>query len=257
MKLNYREKVILAVFLALAILVGGFFGLVKPKNDTIKTDKKTLSTEREKEKEVKAKIAQIGTLQDTIKQLVKDTTEITDHFVDKSKDENPVLLDEFMQHFADENEIRITNLAVGDMTEKTLDYYYIEVNEIGSGLRELADFTGDYLENTNEQQAEQNQLSQREKPTVLEQVYVFEGKGKKESLWKLMDAINDYSDALLITSVEYDKVQEEGEDGNQKPDDEKSDEEREIKPEDEVSIKMNISLYSVYDLIMPEYEDAE
>lgn len=255
MKLNYREKVILAIFLAFAILIGGFFGLVNPKNKTIKADKKTLSSEEQKKKEVEAKIAQIGGLQDTIKQLVKDTNDITEKFVDKEKDENPVLLDEFMQHFADDNKIRITNLAVGDMSETSLNYYYIEVNEIGSGLRELADFTGDYQEYINDKQAEQNQLSEREKPTVLEQKYVFEGKGTKENLWKLMDAVNGYSDAILITSVEYDKVLDE--ETEKKPDEEKTAEDKEIKPEDEITIKMNISLYSVYDLVMPDYKDAE
>lgn len=254
MKLNYREKVILAIFLAAMILIGGYFGLVNPKNKTIKADKKTLASEEQKKKEVDAKIAQIGDLQDTIKKLVKDTNDITENFVDKKDDENPVLLDEFMQHFADDNNIRITNLAVGDMSESTLNYYYIEVDEIGSGLRALADFTGDYQKEVNEAQAEQNQLSQREKPTILEQKYVFEGKGKKEDLWKLMDAVNGYSDAILITSVEYDKVVDEEE---KKPDDEKTVEEREIKPEDDVTIKMNISLYSVYDLVMPDYKDAE
>lgn len=43
MKLNYRDKVILAVVLALIVLIGGFFGLIKPKSNEIKENKATLA----------------------------------------------------------------------------------------------------------------------------------------------------------------------------------------------------------------------
>ena len=43
MKLNYRDLVILGILLALAILIAGFFLLIKPKNEEIKTNKETLA----------------------------------------------------------------------------------------------------------------------------------------------------------------------------------------------------------------------
>ena len=36
MKLNYRDKVILAIVLAVAIILAGFFALIKPKRQAIK-----------------------------------------------------------------------------------------------------------------------------------------------------------------------------------------------------------------------------
>ena len=42
MKLNYREKIILGVFLAVAILLGAFLGLVKPKSKTLEDNKARL-----------------------------------------------------------------------------------------------------------------------------------------------------------------------------------------------------------------------
>ena len=42
MKLNYRDKVILGIVLAIAILLAGYFMLIKPKNEDIKSNKATL-----------------------------------------------------------------------------------------------------------------------------------------------------------------------------------------------------------------------
>lgn len=259
MKLNYREKVILAIFLAAMILIGGFFGLIKPKNKTIKEDKKTLSTKKDEEKETKNKIAQIGDFQDQIKQIVSDSKEVTDKFVDKDEVNSTVELDEFMQHFANENEIRITDLAVGDMTETALDYYYIRWTDIGSGLRELADFTGEYQKEVDDDLAEQNQLSERAAENVLKTEYAFTATGKKENLWKFMEAIEKYDDAILINSVDYDTAPEENE-NQQNPEGaapQEQDDNPEIKPEDTVTINMKISLYSVYELKTPKFEEAE
>lgn len=252
--LTYRDKVILGVFLAVMILVATFFAIWKPKQDEIKSENKTLAAEQKKESEIRTKLKQISTLEDTITQYVNDTNKITKNFVDKDEVKNTVLLDEFMMHFANENEIRITNLALGDMSETTLNYYYITQKDIGSGLRDLADFTGDYQKETDEELAEQNQLTDRDKPSLLKTEYVFEAECTKKNLWTLMDVIESYDDAILITNVSYEKIYEEGE---EKPEDEMTFEELNIAEDDMVKVKMSISLYSVYDLKDPGYEKAE
>lgn len=255
MKLNYRDKVILGIFLAAMILVGGFFGFIKPKNDDIKAEKKTLEAEEKKEDEIRAKIKQISTLEDTITEIVDNTNDITKKFVDKDEVNNTVLLDEFMMHFANENSIRITNLAVSDMSESTLNYYFITQQDIGSGLRELADFTGEYQKEADENKAEQNQLNDREKPTLLKTEYAFEAECTKENLWKLMDEIEKYDDAILITNMSYEKIVDE--EAEKKSEDEMTFEDKNIAEDDDVKVTMNISLYSVYDLKKPDYKEAE
>ena len=57
MKLNYRDKVILAVVLALIVLIGGFFGLIKPKSNEIKENKATLAA-RQAERQTKSERSQ-------------------------------------------------------------------------------------------------------------------------------------------------------------------------------------------------------
>ena len=39
MKLNYRDRVILLAVIAIVVLLGGFFGLIKPKFNDIKENK--------------------------------------------------------------------------------------------------------------------------------------------------------------------------------------------------------------------------
>ncbi|MBR4627669.1 MAG: hypothetical protein IKO47_08230 [Ruminococcus sp.] len=260
MKLTYRDKVILGIFLAVAIVVAGYFALIKNKNETIKKDNDRLSVLEDTEKDYKQKIAQIEPLRDTINETVDETNKITDKFVPRDKVSNPVVLDQYMQHFCKDNNIRIMTLAVSDMSESNLGYYYIEGTDIGSGLRSIADINGDYQKDVDKANAEANSLREREVPPTLLTQYGISAQGKKEDLWKLMSAIEKYDKALLINSVSFALLEDdekkpssssssgEGEEGS-KPSKSSDDEEKKtIEPEDEVELNMVVSLYSVYDL---------
>lgn len=266
MKLNYRDKVILGIVLAIAIFLCGFFLLIKPKNQTIKDDQKKLDSLEVTEKDYKQKIDQIEPLKETINGVVADTGKITENFVPIKDIENTVLLDRYMQHFANENDIKITNLAVGDMTEDSMSYYYISApSEIGSGLRSIADINGEYLKSYENTIKEETQLSERETGTVLKTQYGITAKGTKENLWKLLDALEAEKKTILVDSVSYTKVKKEdnsaanaqpAEGEAATPSGTTSDEEDEtINPEDEVEINMVISLYSVYDLPQVKVDD--
>ena len=56
MKLNYRDKVILGVVLAVLILLLGFFFLIKPKNEEIQEDEQTLATKQAEQADLEARI---------------------------------------------------------------------------------------------------------------------------------------------------------------------------------------------------------
>ena len=274
MKLNYRDKVILGVVLAIAILLAGYFVLIKPKNEDIKSNKSTLSDLEKTEKEYKQRINQIEPLKEGIKETVNETNKITKHFVPIDDVNNTVKLDRYMQHFAVENDIRIINLAVGDMTDSTISYYYMERSQdIGSGLREFADINGQYQAAIDAKNAEKQLLSEREPGSVLKTQYGVTARGTKENLWKLMDAIEKQDKTIIIDSVDYSLVKEDEEkatedkqpatdnEGNPvEPPTFSEGEESEyqlILPEDEVEIRLVISLYSVYDLPQPDVENIE
>ena len=252
MKLNYRDKVILGIVLAIAIFLAGYFLLIKPKNQQIKDDNKKLDKLKVTETDYKQKIAQIDPLKTNIETIVNDTNEITAKFVAKDNVSDPVRLDQFMQHFANDNDIRITSLAAGDMKESKIPYYYAAVaNEIGSGLRTVADINGDYQSQLDQANAEKNQLSEREVGGVIQTQYGIEAIGTRENLWKLMEEIENRDDTIIIDSVSY-KLEKKAE--AEDPDNLTEEEENNIEMEDTVKINMVISIYSVYDLPQPNYE---
>lgn len=264
MKLNYRDKVILGIILAIAIVVAGYLALIKPKNEIIKSDSKKLDSLEVTEQDYKQKIDQIEPLKETINNTVADTKKITDNFVPMDKIKNTVLLDRYMQHYANDYKLKLTSLALGDLTDSTVGYYYIPASaEIGSGLRSLADINGDYLKAYEATRVEDNQLSARAAGQVLTAQYGITATGKKEDLWKFLDAMENEKQTIIIDSVSFSKIEKEEDkkDAENKEETTKSDEEKAnnetIKPEDEVSINMIITLYSVYDLPQVKVDDIQ
>jgi len=254
MKLNYRDKVILGIVLAIAIVIAGYFALIKPKNEKIKSDSDRLDSLEVTENDYKTKIAQIEPLKTTINEIVTDTGKVTANFVGKDDVSDPVRLDRYMQHFAVENEVRLTSLAVGDMTETGLNYYYMEGKDIGSGLRALADINGDYQKEVDSQNAEANQLTERPVSNALTTQYGIEATCKKKDLYKFMDAIADYDKTVIINSVSYSPVEEENNNSEEQNNGEKK---KRIEPDDEVEAKIVISLYSVYDLPQVKVDEVQ
>lgn len=252
MKLTYRDKVILGIVLAIAILLTGYFLLIKPKNQAIKDDNKKLDKLKVTETDYKQKIAQIDPLKANIEEIVNDTNQITSKFVAKDNVSDPVRLDQFMQHFANDNEIRITSLAAGDMKESKIPYYYAAVaNEIGSGLRTIADINGDYQAQLDSANAEKNQLSEREVGIVLQTQYGIEAVGTRKHLWELMEELENREDTIIIDQVSYKLKQKADADPDEKLTEE---EEANIEEDDIVDISMVVSIYSVYDLPQPNYD---
>lgn len=271
MKLNYRDKVILGIVLAIAILLGGYFALIKPKNEDIKSNNKTLSSLEKTEREYKQRIAQIDPLKEEIGTIVDDTNKITKHFVSIEDVNNTVKLDRYMQHFAVENNIRVTNLAVGDISEGSLSYYFIDRSrDIGSGLREFADINGDYQKAVDNTKAESDALAERESATVLKTQYGITATGTRDDLWAFMDAIEKQDKTIIINSVDFNlKKTEDETEGEHEPETNaegeviepvtfSEDEEVEvIRPDSEIEMKIVISIYSVYDLPQLNVDNIE
>ncbi|MDD7185262.1 MAG: hypothetical protein PUH54_06265, partial [Oscillospiraceae bacterium] len=80
MKLNYRDRVILLIIIALVILLGGFFGLIKPRYNDIKENKSTRDTVQAEWDGLDAKIQQIPVLRENIKTTKADADKISELF---------------------------------------------------------------------------------------------------------------------------------------------------------------------------------
>lgn len=250
MKLNYRDKVILGILLAIVILLVSFFLLIKPKNEAIKTNKDELAKVEAERDEVDAKISEIKPLQDQIRGTYEKTIELTEDFVEYNDIYNARKLDQYMQHFAEECEVRIENLAAADINTSNLSYYYFTPTFVGEDMLNASDLNGDKQAANTEAKAESESLKARTKETVLVGGYDISVTGSKENIYNYLQAIEDQDKTIIINSVTLngmaigDKAMEKLEQLAAEAGIE----------ETEATAKINISVYSVYELSEPNVE---
>jgi len=240
MKLNYREKVILGIFLAVVICIAGFVLLVKPKNQAIKDDKALRESKQAEREEVESKIAEIKKLQDQIDTIYTETTKLTDDFVDYDEIYRTEKFDMFMQHFAEESEVKITALNVGSLGEASMDYYYFEKEIANNDLFTSADLNGDRQDEFDKNNAEGASLSERTVEDIMGADYAVSVTGKKENIWNFMKALAEQDETILIKNVgiaDYTFGAE--------PDS------KELQGDEESSVTFTISAYSIYEMAKP------
>ena len=249
MKLNYRDKIILGALLAFVILLAGFFMAIKPKYKDIKDNKDELALAEQEKAEVDAKIAEIKPLKDEIKTTYDSTTKLTDDFVEYNDIYNSRKVDQYMQNFAEDAEVRITSLAVEDLGTEAIDYYYFKQKYVGEDMLSSSDLNGDRQAQLNDEKAEANALSSRAKETVMCASYKITVSAEdKEALWKYMQALEEQDETMIIQNVVFTNVPI-GEEAEKKLKEADGDE-SEKKP----SASFDLSLYSVYDLAEPNLE---
>jgi hypothetical protein len=250
MKLNYREKVILGVLLALIICVAGYIGLIRTKSEQIKADKVTLEQKEADKAEVDGKIAQIVPLTNEINDTYTETKKLTADFVSYDKILNSNDVDQFMQKYADENEVKIYTLNVAGLNAGPIDYYFFTPEFPGEKMLEASDLNGGIMAGVNKDKAESAALTERTVEEALVANYDIVVRGKKEAVWNFMKALEEQDETVIINSVAIDDFTfgvTEDENGN------------EIPPADgmdESNVTFNVSLYSVYEMAKPN-TDAE
>lgn len=218
MKLNYRDKVILGILLAVVILIAGFVGLVKPKNEEIKEDEATLIAKQEEQADLEARIARIEPLKTNINEVYEETAKLTSDFMPLSEISSASQLDQYMQHYAEECGVRIENLEIASAREATINYYYNEMEALpAADMLASADLNGDYEKAQNEIMAESNSLSQRNVETVIQSQYGVKVTGTREAIWKYLKAVEELKKTMIVNQVNIedysfgaDKAEEEG-----------------------------------------------
>lgn len=255
MKLNYREKIILSVLLVIVIGVLGFFLLIKPKNEDIKNDTTARDAAQATWDEIYSRISQIPKLQESIANTVSDSKTVTDHFVEPEKIENPRKLDQFMQKYANDCDVKVSNLSVSAISETPISYYY-KTAESASSLMIAADINGDMVNKKNEENAPSVYVANRSTGSALAGQYGITVTGTKENIWKYMQTIEKL-DAVYINSVaisDYEFTDGLTEDQlTAIAEAKEKDEEYEFKDNEEPgesSVSFVITIYSLYE--MPE-----
>lgn len=244
MKLNYRDLVILGILLAIAILVAGFFLLIKPKNDEIKSNKDSLASLEEERSKVDSKVAEIEPLKTEIKDIYNDTMKLSDPFVDYNNIVNARKLDQYMQHFAEDCEVKIMTLNASELATNQLAYYYFTPSFLAEDQIAQADLNGNQQSAINAAKAESNALSARTTETVISGQYSISVKGKKEAIWNYMKALEEQEETIIINSVTLGNVEFKENSGYRTGND-----------DEEATAQFVITLYSVYDLAEPNVEE--
>lgn len=286
MKLNYREKVILAIVAAIAICLAGFFTLIKPKNQDIKDHKADLKAKQEEKAQLEQKIARIEPLKQEIEDTYEATSKLTKDFVDPLLISTPEKLDQYMQKLALNSDIEVVEVNVDTLGSATINYYYSSYETLLSDMMSSADLNGEYAAAEAKLAEESAALSQRTAEESIATEYGVMLRGTKEQLFKYLEEVINLKNTTLVNSVEitdysFGKNAEkdennnqqrptnppaepvegeqpaEGEEGAGTP--QPQEQEEVIRPSsdsEEVSdgtstVKIVISLYSVYDMPKP------
>ena len=250
MKLNYRDKIILGALLAFVILLAGFFLLIKPKYTDIKDNKAELKKVEQEKKEVDDKIAEIPGLKKDIKATYDATQKLTDDFVEYNNIYNPRKVDQYMQHFAEENEVKILSLQVKDLSTSNLDYYYFKPTFVGEDMLKKSDLNGDRQAAMDEDKAESEALKSRNKEQVISTTYTINVEGERENIWNYLKALEEQDETMIIDSVSLKNIIIDEDAAKEQEDKDAADGKEKSVPQAQIVI----SIYSVYDLAEPNLE---
>lgn len=117
MKLSNKEKIILAVFLAIVILFAGFFLLIKPEYDKISTNKSTLQDAKSRKEALLAVLARESTIDQEIQTAFDKANKFSPYFYD---DLTVLDADELTRKILQETGMSTKGLSIGDFTTSTL-----------------------------------------------------------------------------------------------------------------------------------------
>lgn len=244
MKLNYRDKVILGVLLALVLLIAGFFLLIKPKNEDIKANKEALAALEASKAEVDSKIAEIPNIQNDIKEAYNHASTLVEDFVEYNDINNPRKVDQYMQSFAEDSKVKVMTLTTANLATGTLGYYYFTPTVVGEELISQADINGFMQSQLNSDKAESDSLSERTEETVLNATYtILVTAEEKEDIYAYMTALEEQDETIIINSVALANVEI-----KEREKDEKDDEK--LIP----TATISVTLYSVYEMDEPNVE---
>lgn len=265
MKLNYRDKIIAAILIAITILLIGFFALIKPKYKDVQTHQKALKDVKKTEAEIKAKIDEIPGLKKTILQIYEDTSAITANFVPIDDVQDPVVIDKYMQEFADKAKAKLRSVELQQAKLTPINYYYTSKEDVFAEMRKAADADGSLAKEYAALTAESTAISQRAKESVMQTQYGINIHGTKKAVWAYLEELKKFDKTASIDSInmtDYSFGQDDAKAaGISLPDSKDSDEEVTVeangkKISNATDVKIVVTLYSVFDMTKPNVDEV-
>lgn len=261
MKLNYRDKIIAAFLIAIAIFTMSFFALIKPKYKDIQSHEKTLSEVKKTKKDIEDKIEKIPNLKKSILKIQEDTNAIAVNFVPVDAVLDPRAFDKYMQNFANDCHVKIKSAELSKSKVSPINYYYGDFSDSVNDMRKSADVDGSLTKEYESSLAEQSNLSQRAKESVIQTQYGINVEGTKANIWKYLDTLKKFDKHVQVNSInisDYTFGKKAAEDANASyPESEEETtftvgEGKEMKNTSDV--KIIVTLYSVFEMPKPDVD---
>lgn len=262
MKLTYRDKIIAAIILAIAVLALGFFALIRPViNDKKANEEKLVKLEKQKA-EIEAEIAEIPGLKKDILSTHESTKELTNIFVPVEEVENPVVIDKYMQELANKNNVKLQSLKVNTASVSEIKYYYYEKDDKFKDARKGADVNGELQAYEDAVNAESINLKDRPKSKILQTEYAITAYGTKKNIWDYLEAIKQFDKSInvkQVTLTDYTFGKNAAKQAGTEMPDSEDGEEREIQVGDKTiknttTAQIIVTLYSVYEMDTPKVD---
>ena len=267
--MSYRDKMIILIITIIIILVGGFFLLIRPRYNALINDTATMVATQAEWDGLEAKINQIPVLKDTITTMYNESKDIAKMFVDtaygdanETYDTNKVsyCMDQYIQPAIDDSGLKVDSVDLSTTGTEEVEYYLYVPNVLTYSLLETGDINGNYAKEVNDEVLrDSNFLAEKTAASMQVTTLTMAVTGTKESLMTFLDAINNDSNAILVTDCIISNYQFAAEEEEVVTMDEEGNEVRTVissgDEDGESPIALTIKFYNAKEIDEPELGD--
>lgn len=208
-KISYRDKIILLSFLVIVILVGGFFLLIKPKNEELKANE----TEYDK---LKTKLESLEKQADQIYEIQEHIVVTHDESLTQAESFSEIrqtdVLDEYVEStllnlYNDAGEVSglkvSPSISYTNPSTATLTYYYYTPSVLTYPIYTAADLNGEFTVQATDALAKSAAISARTAQTVVASTVTLSYEGTESELTTFLDLIADSEEKVLLNAIDF------------------------------------------------------
>lgn len=182
MKLSNKEKIILAVFLAIVIIVAGIFIIVLPEYNKISTNQSSLDAVKAQREQLYQTLTRENTIDAEIETAINNANVFSGYFYD---DMTTYEADVLVRQILKDNNMSTNSLSVGEFTTSTLTVSEYVDTVVSYPLKEYSGYIPDTGIDFSQYQIEYDENGNMVIPEELKE--------------QMADVLKEYMNALLTT----------------------------------------------------------
>lgn len=140
MKLSNKEKIILAVFLAIVIIAAGIFLIILPEYNKIETNQSALDDAKAQREQLYQTLTRETTIDSEIETAIKNANVFSGYFYD---DMTTYEADVLVRQILADNKMKADSLSIGDFTTSTLTVSQYVDAVVSYPLKDYSGYTPD------------------------------------------------------------------------------------------------------------------